>query len=197
MRYLAVQFHLDKFNTPTLSCLYTRTTHYHGLTQWLSDKESACDAENTGDRGSIPGLGRSHGEGNGNPLKNFCLENPMDRGGWWAAVQRVTKSWSRLKWLSTHTHTHTHIFMLLVIFQFVDEELESHSLTFSSSCCCWTTAHQAPPSMGFSRQEYWSGVPLPSPFHLASKWYFSAGVLTKNSVFWQELHTELHIKWQS
>ena len=79
MRYLAVQFHLDKFNTPTLSCLYTRTTHYHGLTQWLSDKESACDAENTGDRGSIPGLGRSHGEGNGNPLKNFCLENPMDK----------------------------------------------------------------------------------------------------------------------
>ena len=37
------------------------------------------------------------------PLQSFCLENPMDRGVWWATVQRVAKSWTRLKWLSTHT----------------------------------------------------------------------------------------------
>ena len=57
------------------------------------DKASAC---HVGDPGLIPGLGRSPGEGNGNPLQYSCLENPMDRGAWWAAVHRVTKSWTRL-----------------------------------------------------------------------------------------------------
>ena len=47
---------------------------------------------NAGDLGSIPGLGRSPGEGNGNPLQYYCLENPMDRGAWKATVHGVTKS---------------------------------------------------------------------------------------------------------
>ena len=51
-------------------------------------KESAC---NTRDLGSIPGLGRSPGEGNGNPLQYSCLENPMDRGAWRATVYGVTE----------------------------------------------------------------------------------------------------------
>ena len=55
-------------------------------------KASACNA---GDLGSIPGLGRPPGEGNGNPLQYSCLENPMDRGGWWATVHGVTKSWTQ------------------------------------------------------------------------------------------------------
>ena len=46
-------------------------------------KESACSA---GDLGSIPGSGRSPGEGNSNPLQYFCLEKPMDKGAWWATV---------------------------------------------------------------------------------------------------------------
>ena len=52
-------------------------------------KESACSA---GDMGSIPGSGRSPGEGNGNPLQYSCLENLMDRGVWWAVLHGVTKS---------------------------------------------------------------------------------------------------------
>ena len=56
-------------------------------------KEFACSA---GDLGSIPGLGRSPGEGNGNPLQYPCLENLMDRGAWWAAVHGVAKSQARL-----------------------------------------------------------------------------------------------------
>ena len=64
-------------------------------------KESAFNA---GDPGSIPGSGRSPGEGNGNPLQYFCLENPMDRGAWWATVHGVTKSWTRL---SNFTFTQT------------------------------------------------------------------------------------------
>ena len=46
---------------------------------------------NTGDMGSIPGLGKSPGEGNGNPLQYSCLGNPMDRGAWWAIVHGVAK----------------------------------------------------------------------------------------------------------
>ena len=60
-----------------------------GLLRWLSGKESACNVGNTGDVGSIPGLGRSPGEGNGNPLQYSCLENPMDKGTYRAIVQRV------------------------------------------------------------------------------------------------------------
>ena len=59
---------------------------------------------NAGDTGSIPGLGRSPGAGNGNPLQYSCLENPMDRGVWRAVIHRVTKSLTQLKGLSTHTH---------------------------------------------------------------------------------------------
>ena len=46
---------------------------------------------NAGDTGSIPGLGRSPDEGNGNPLQYSCLGNPMDRGAWWAIVHGVAK----------------------------------------------------------------------------------------------------------
>ena len=56
-------------------------------------KASACNA---GDLSSIPGSGRSPGEGNGNPLLYSCLENPMGGGAWWATVHRVAKSWTLL-----------------------------------------------------------------------------------------------------
>ena len=59
-------------------------------------KEPACHEGDTGDVGLIPGLGRSPGEGNGNPLQNSCLENPMIRGARRATVQRVTKSRTQL-----------------------------------------------------------------------------------------------------
>ena len=62
------------------------------LPRWLSDKESACNAGDTGDLGSIPGLARSPGEGHGNPLQYSCLKNPMDRGIQRATVDGVTES---------------------------------------------------------------------------------------------------------
>ena len=64
-------------------------------------KESACSA---GDWGSIPGLGRSPGEGNGKPLQYPGLENLMDRGAWWAAVHEVAKSQTQLSDLARSTH---------------------------------------------------------------------------------------------
>ena len=54
--------------------------------------DSKASAYNVGDPGSIPGSGRSPGEGNGNPLQYSCLENSMDREAWWATVHGVTKS---------------------------------------------------------------------------------------------------------
>ena len=59
-------------------------------------KESTCKAGGTGDVDSIPGSGRSPGEGNGNPLQYSCLGKHVDRGAWWATVHRVTKSQVRL-----------------------------------------------------------------------------------------------------
>ena len=58
--------------------------------------EVKASASNAGDLGSIPGSGRSSGEGNGNTLQHSCLENPMDGGAWWATVHGVTKSRTRL-----------------------------------------------------------------------------------------------------
>ena len=62
-----------------------------GLPGGSDGEVSACNA---GDLASIPGLGRSPGGGNGNPLRYSCLENPIDGGAWWATVHQVAKSWT-------------------------------------------------------------------------------------------------------
>ena len=66
---------------------------FEGKPWYLRGKESAC---NVGDLGSIPGLGRSPGEGNGKPLQYSCLENPMDRGAWQAKIQTVVHGIARV-----------------------------------------------------------------------------------------------------
>ena len=68
-------------------------TYQNGFPGSLDGKASAYNA---GDPGPIPGSGRSLGEGNGNPLQYSCLENPMDRGAWWATVHGVAKSRTQL-----------------------------------------------------------------------------------------------------
>ena len=71
---------LDAFATLTLTL---------GFPGGSEGKASACNA---GDLGSIPGSGRSPGEGNGSPLQYPCLENPMDRGAWRVTVHGIAKS---------------------------------------------------------------------------------------------------------
>ena len=66
---------------------------YYGFPGSSVSRDSACIA---GDLGLIPESGRSPGEGNGKSLQYPCLENPMDRGPWWAAVHGITKSWAQL-----------------------------------------------------------------------------------------------------
>ena len=72
-------------------------------------KNPSASAGEVRDMSLTPGLGRSPGGGNGNPLQHSCLENPMYRGAWWAMVHRVTKSQTRLKQLSIHLHGSTYI----------------------------------------------------------------------------------------
>ena len=57
-------------------------------------KNPPANAGDTGDVGSVPGLGRFPGVGNDNPIQHSCLENPMDSTAWWATVHGVTKSWT-------------------------------------------------------------------------------------------------------
>ena len=83
-----------------LSCLWS-------YVEPLKQRKSSCNA---GDTDSIPGLGRSPGAGNGNPLQYYCLENPMDREAWWAMVYEVAKSLTRL---SNETTTKLRIFQVI------------------------------------------------------------------------------------
>ena len=85
------------------------------------------------------------GEGNGNPLQHSCLENSVDGEAWWATVHGVAEL-DRTEWL--------HFLSLLLLSR------------FSSVWLCvipQMAAHQAPPYLGFCRQEHWSGLPFPSP----------------------------------
>ena len=83
-----------------ISCLLYNFYTCH----WASNLPT--NAGDIRDTGSIPGLGRSPRGGHGNPFQYSCLENPMDRGAWWATVHRVAKSQTWLKQLHTHTHIH-------------------------------------------------------------------------------------------
>ena len=114
------------------------------------------------------------GEGNGNPLQCSCLENPRDGGAWLAAVYEVTQSWTRLKRLSSSKYS---IISSANSESFTSVPVRRSMLLLLLSCfshvqlCATpeTAAHQAPPSLGFSKQEHWSGLPFPSPMHESEK----------------------------
>ena len=100
------------------------------------------------DSGSIPELGRNPGVGNSNLLQYSCLENSTDREAWRATVLDH-KEWDM-----------------------TDYTLDCLLSRFSRVRLCatpWTAARQAPPSLGFSRQEHWIGLPFPSPMHESEK----------------------------
>ena len=98
---------LEKTLGSPLDCKEIQPVHPKGVQSWVFIGKTDVEAEtpilwpaNAGDardEGSVPGLGRSPGGGNGNPPQYSCLENPMDRGPWQATVHGVTKSRTRLK----------------------------------------------------------------------------------------------------
>ena len=125
---------------------------FTALPRMLSGKESACNA---GDVGLIRKTPRRQ---NCNPLQYSCLENPMDRGAWWATVHVVTKSWA---WRRNSTCTHN---ASLVTFCYPHSVSSVQSLSHVQLFVTpWTVTHQVPLSMGFPRQEYWSGLQFSSP----------------------------------
>jgi len=78
-------------------------------------KNPPANAEDIRGVGLIPELGRSAGGGHGNPLQYSYLENPIDRGAWWATVHKFTQSQTQLKQLSILTHRHTYYQVALSI----------------------------------------------------------------------------------
>ena len=125
------------------------------------------------------------GEGNGNPLQHSCLENPRDRGAWWAAVYGFAQSRTQLKRLSSSrstTFTYTTPICYIIFFRqnisnyrkacrvmwemlcpIVYVGVVSHVQLFAT---LKTVACQALMSLGFSSQEYWSELPCPPPGYL-------------------------------
>ena len=136
-------------------------------------KNVPAHARDIRDMDSIPGSGWSPGGGHGNPLQYPYLENPMVRGAWWATVHRVAKSQTWLKWLSTynlylhtytqHIYTHTYLHLRLCICVHARVCMLSHFSHVWLFATLWAVACQSPLSVGFSRQEYWSGLPCPPP----------------------------------
>ena len=132
-------------------------------------KNPSAKAGDVRDAGSIPRLGRFPGEGNGNPLQCSNLENPMDRGAWWATVPGVAvgHDWSVLAPVIFKAVVNLRSQDLLRSVVNTEKFLLCYAMLshFSHGRFCvtpWTAAYQALPSMGFSRQEYQSGMPLPS-----------------------------------
>ena len=82
-------------------CFKNTTIIMRRLSRWHSGKKSACQCRDARGAGLNPGSGRSPGAGHGSPLQCSCLENPRDRGAWWAAVYGVAQSWTWLKQLSS------------------------------------------------------------------------------------------------
>ena len=106
------------------------------------------------DAGLIPGLGRSLGGTHDSPFQSSCLENPMDRGTWWATVHSTAQSHDQSNLAYVHPYIQVHIYT-------------GGGGLVAKSCPTLATpqtiACQAPLSMRSSSQEYWSGLPFPSP----------------------------------
>ena len=115
------------------------------------------NAEAIRDAGSIPGSGRSHGEGNGIPLQYSCLESPVERRAWRTTIHRVTQSWTWLKQLSTqHSETLAHYISITIGDNFIPfSALKTQTPLFpffllaDDLASCFTSKLKA------SRNEHW------------------------------------------
>ena len=116
-----------------------------------SGSEVKASARNAGDPGSIPGSGRSPGEGNGNPLQYSCLENPMDRRAWLARVHGVAKSRTRLSNFMTMTIAVTRG-LLKILQQSEKLQMAPHSVLKFIPTVGWVTGRldRLPKSKRFS-----------------------------------------------
>ena len=131
---------------------WTRTTAYIGLPRWLSCKEAACQCPRHKRHGFDPWVRKTPWIRKWQPTPVFL---PGQSHGWRSLVGSMVSQRVEHDWTTEHTLT-------LPTYPWVSEwvKLLSHVRLFATP---WTVAPQAPLSMGFSRQEYWSGLPFPSP----------------------------------
>ena len=116
-------------------------------------KNQPANAGDIRDPGSIPGYGRSPGEVHDNPLQCSCLQNPMDRGTWQAAICRVAKSWTWLRWFNTQTYlADSHYCTAETDTELYNDLLFCLQAVSDSVVTPWTVAPEALLSMGFPRQ---------------------------------------------
>ena len=96
--------------TEILWAIFSASFTLHVIQLWGFPGDSVVKnmPANGGDVGLIPRLGRSPGEGNRNPLQDSCLENPMDKGAWWATVHGVAKSRTRLSNFTFHVYNNVY-----------------------------------------------------------------------------------------
>ena len=92
----SVQYMLTAGEQEAATCRRSASVYLSLARGFLGGSDGEESAPSAGDLGSVPGLGRFPGKGNGNPLQFSCLENPMDRGAWWATVHGVSKSQTEL-----------------------------------------------------------------------------------------------------
>ena len=122
------------------------------LRQWLCVQHSYSTHHDSLSTQLAPHLDYERpGRHTGHPLQYSCLENPMDRGVWQASPynHRAGHDWRDLAWMAGTKPPRLCVLSCSVVFDFFVTP--------------WTVAHQAPRSTGFSRQEYWSGLPIPPP----------------------------------
>ena len=134
---------------------------------------------------------------NGSPLQYSCLENSTDRGAWWASVHGVTRvrhDWvtkptvNSSKWWCEHLPTRASTNTITLRQKTKGKEIWTELLVLLSHFSCVRLC--ATPSLGFSRQEHWSGSPFPSPMH-AEKWKVKVKSLSRVRLFmtpWTAAH---------
>ena len=127
---------------------------YSGLPWWLSGKESACDAGDTGDSGSIPAWGRSPGGGHDNALQYSCWENSMDGGAWQATIHGVTESQTRLSNQAGALVIHGHE----IVHSSASGMLHPSALSLTTSCFCQVSITISP--LLFLRVRLWDTTGL-------------------------------------
>ena len=150
----------------------TSVTWNAGFPGGASGKEPTCQCRRRERPGLDPGWGRSFEGGRSNSLQYSCLENPMNRGLWWATVHRVAKSWTWLKQLSTHTVKCVGSKLTMPAC------LLSHFSCVRLSVTLWAVARQAPLSMGILQARILDWVALPSSreFSWPRDWTHVSGI---------------------
>ena len=123
-------FPLMKYRRFTMFWVYRKVIQmyryrYRYRYRWASHvtvmvRNAPANTQHTRVVDSIPGSGRSHGEGHGDPLQYSCLENLMDRRHWWAMVNRIAESWIWLKQLSMYRYIFFQLLFLYRLLQFIE-----------------------------------------------------------------------------